>query len=90
VLPHFIQGMYGNNVPQKRQALISHVSGSVYGQHHCQVEGIVSLLFPEWWEQLTWEYKVLRVYVLSLSLLCDILAQMQLQVCFVFIEYTDF
>jgi len=48
--------MYGNNVPQKRQALIRQVSGSVYDQHHCVVkERFFSLMFPEWWEQLTWE-----------------------------------
>jgi hypothetical protein len=85
VLPHFIQDMYSNNIPQKRQALISHVSIPV-----CDQEGIVSLMFPEWWGQLTWEYKVLREYVLCLSLLCGTLAQIQLQVCFVFTEYTDF
>jgi hypothetical protein len=56
VLPHFIQDMYGNNIPQKIQALISQVSGSVYDQHQCLVEErFFSLMFPEWWEQITLE-----------------------------------
>jgi hypothetical protein len=48
VLPHFIQDMYGNIIPPKRQASISQLSGSVYDQHHCLVEeGFFSLMFPE-------------------------------------------
>jgi hypothetical protein len=87
--------MCGNNITQKRQALISQVSGSVYDEHHCLVaEGFCSFDDPRMVVATPLGIKCSEcnrdTYVLYLVLLYDILAQMQLQVYFVFIEYTDF